>query len=167
MTRKQSQFVTEYLKDFNATRACIRAGYSTRTAAAIAVGLLKKVEVSEAIHREQSALRSAAVMSADEAREILTRIARAKLPDLLNEDGTVDVDKLKSAGQELCEYVDEDTATGGRRRRVKLLSAIHAMERLAKMCGWESPSAIDVTSGGQPLRTEIVIVPRAQPDATG
>lgn len=49
MRRKQQVFVEEYLKDFNATQAAIRAGYSPRTAYSIGPENLKKPEVEEAI----------------------------------------------------------------------------------------------------------------------
>ena len=40
LTAKQIRFVDEYLVDFNGTQAAIRAGYSEKTAAATATGLL-------------------------------------------------------------------------------------------------------------------------------
>lgn len=52
---KQQRFVEEYLVDLNATQAAIRAGYSAKTAHAIAEKLLRKAEINEAI---QSAMKS-------------------------------------------------------------------------------------------------------------
>lgn len=45
MTDKQLLFCEEYLKDFNATQAAIRAGYSAKTAYSIANENLKKPEI--------------------------------------------------------------------------------------------------------------------------
>ena len=42
---KQEQFCLEYCKDFNATQAAIRAGYSKKTAYSIGPELLKKIEI--------------------------------------------------------------------------------------------------------------------------
>jgi phage terminase small subunit len=42
---KQTAFVREYLLDFNATQAAIRAGYSRKTAGSQAHDLLKKPEI--------------------------------------------------------------------------------------------------------------------------
>jgi phage terminase small subunit len=42
---KQTAFVREYLVDFNATQAAIRAGYSPKTAGSQAHDLLKKPEI--------------------------------------------------------------------------------------------------------------------------
>lgn len=49
MTPKQERFVDEYLVDLNASQAAIRAGYSRRTARAIASENLAKPNIQEAI----------------------------------------------------------------------------------------------------------------------
>jgi phage terminase small subunit len=46
---KQELFAIEYLKDFNATQAAIRAGYSTKTAHVIGPENLKKPVIKKAI----------------------------------------------------------------------------------------------------------------------
>ena len=51
MTEKMNQFVLEYLKDFNATQAAIRAGYSERTAEVIGHENLRKPQIKEAIEK--------------------------------------------------------------------------------------------------------------------
>ena len=47
MTTKQARFVEEYLIDFNATQAAIRAGYSAKTAHEIGRQNLRKLEIAE------------------------------------------------------------------------------------------------------------------------
>jgi hypothetical protein len=49
LTVKQEAFVKEYLTDLNGTKAAVRAGYSPRTATKIALQLLDKTGVSQAI----------------------------------------------------------------------------------------------------------------------
>ena len=46
---KQERFVYEYLIDYNATQAAIRAKYSKKTAYSIGQELLKKPEISQAV----------------------------------------------------------------------------------------------------------------------
>ena len=53
---KQTAFVREYLVDFNATQAAIRAGYSKRTAGSQAHDLLKKPEIQAALGEGQKRL---------------------------------------------------------------------------------------------------------------
>jgi len=49
MTPKNLKFISEYTKDFNATQAAIRAGYSPKTAYSIGQELLKKPEIQAAM----------------------------------------------------------------------------------------------------------------------
>jgi phage terminase small subunit len=53
MTAKMERFVQEYLVDFNATQAAVRAGYSKRNAGAIGNENLQKPEIQEAIEKEK------------------------------------------------------------------------------------------------------------------
>jgi len=71
LTRKQRMFVGEYLVDFNATQAAIRAGYSAKTADRIGAQLLGKTWVAEAV-REAMANRSKATQI--DAEWVLTRL---------------------------------------------------------------------------------------------
>ena len=49
LTAKQAQFVNEYMMSLNGTQAAIRAGYSPKTARAIASENLRKPEIAAAI----------------------------------------------------------------------------------------------------------------------
>jgi phage terminase small subunit len=51
LTPKQQTFVAEYLKDLNATRAAVRAGYSAKTAQEQSSRLLSNVMVAEAVQK--------------------------------------------------------------------------------------------------------------------
>jgi phage terminase small subunit len=53
---KQQRFVEEYLVDFNATQAAIRAGYSKRTAGKIGTENLQKPAIQGAIRAAQAQL---------------------------------------------------------------------------------------------------------------
>lgn len=52
LTGKQKRFINEYLMDFNATQAAIRAGYSGKTAQQQSSRLLLNVVVQEIINSE-------------------------------------------------------------------------------------------------------------------
>lgn len=75
LTEKQRRFCEEYLVDFNATQAAIRAGYSEKTAYAIGWENLRKPEIIQTI-REKT-------MSAEEVLLRLTDIARGDIADLM------------------------------------------------------------------------------------
>lgn len=170
MTQRQLTFANEYLKTGNATEAYRRAyprslGWHTEVVNRRASEMLAHGEVSGRVKELRAKAESAAVATRQEVLEALTRIVRCSPSDLLNPDGTMDLDKLRTYRQEVGEITVEDTPFG-RRHKVKLRDVVAAADRIAKLQGWDQPSRVDVTSGGERLRTEVVIVPRgAAPDA--
>lgn len=66
LTPKQRRFVSEYLKDLNATQAAIRAGYSERTARSIAQENLTKPDIHQAIEKAMAARSKRTQITADE-----------------------------------------------------------------------------------------------------
>lgn len=56
LTPKQMRFVDEYMVDFNATQAAIRAGYKAKTAHVIGAENLRKPKIAEEIARRQKDL---------------------------------------------------------------------------------------------------------------
>lgn len=71
LNEKQAAFVREYLVDFNATQAAIRAGYSSKTAGQIGHELLKKPEVQAALKEGQNRLAEATETEAEWVRRRL------------------------------------------------------------------------------------------------
>jgi phage terminase small subunit len=92
---KQQVFADEYLNDFNATQAAIRAGYAERTAYSQGQRLLKHVEVSEYIQARLSDI----TMSAEEVLTRLAEQARGEHGRYVHEDGYVEIDKLVKDGK--------------------------------------------------------------------
>lgn len=74
---KQQRFCEEYIKDFNGTQSAIRAGYSKKTAYAIASENLRKPEIQACIKK----LMEEACLSADETKKMLSDISRSSLND--------------------------------------------------------------------------------------
>ena len=60
LTIKQELFVKEYLVDFNATQAAIRAGYSEDSARQIGADNMSKAYIKEAIQKEVDSIKSGA-----------------------------------------------------------------------------------------------------------
>jgi Phage terminase, small subunit len=75
MRNKQRVFIAEYLKDFNATQAAIRAGYSPKTAYSIGQENLTKPEIKLAIEER--------MMNREEVVAGLSDIARGDMADLM------------------------------------------------------------------------------------
>jgi phage terminase small subunit len=68
---RQKKFVDEYLKDFNATQAAVRAGYSEKTANKIGPRLLVNVGIKKIIREAQAKRAEAAQI---DQQWVLTRL---------------------------------------------------------------------------------------------
>lgn len=79
MNFRQQVFIKEYVRDFNATRAALAAGYSPKTAYSIGQENLKKPEISASIKAKIEEL----TMGADEVLLRLADIARGDISDLM------------------------------------------------------------------------------------
>ena len=78
MTDKQKRFCDEYLVDYNATQAAVRAGYSAKTAYSIGNDNLKKPELKNYIDQRIEELRSERTADAAEVMEYLTSVVRGE-----------------------------------------------------------------------------------------
>ena len=81
LTPKQKLFCLEYLKDFNATKAAIRAGYSKKTANEQGARLLVNVSIKNHITNIQNQVKNEQIMSIKEIQERLTSIARGNVDE--------------------------------------------------------------------------------------
>lgn len=75
LTDKQVRFCEEYLVDYNATQAAVRAGYSKKTAGSIGHENLTKPEIREFIDKKLVELS----LSAGETTKLISDIARSSL----------------------------------------------------------------------------------------
>ena len=99
MTPKQRAFVFEYLKDFCASKAAIRAGYSPKWAGTNCDKLLKNTNISEMIDVEFEKR----AMSAHEVLSRMTDMARGSVEDYLKVDdfghASIDLEQMRDAGK--------------------------------------------------------------------
>ncbi len=77
LTPKQMRFVDEYMIDFNATQAAIRAGYKAKTAHAIGAENLRKPKLAEEIARRQKDLQRRTEVTQERVVKELARVAFA------------------------------------------------------------------------------------------
>lgn len=135
---RRAKFVRYYLRSGNAADAARRAGYSKRAARQQGDRLLSKADVRAAITKARAQAESEGLLDLIEAKRILSRIARARLGDYLAANGSVCLAKVRQAAQEIAELEQAATAQGNR-RRIKLRDPIAAIERLARLSGWDAP----------------------------
>lgn len=78
MNKRQERFVLEWLRDMNATKAAIRAGYSERTAYSIGQRLLKNVEIQTAIKEFHEQRQRESVATVLDVEEFLSETMRGE-----------------------------------------------------------------------------------------
>ena len=148
LTPKQIRFVDEYLVDFNATQAAIRAGYSPKTAAAAAARLLRNVNIQAEIARRQKDLQRRTEVTQDRVVKELARVAFADATDYAcvetltyeNEDGTVSPVQIVSPKDTDTLSDDQRAAIAGIKHgangiEIKLHDKIKALELLGRHIG--------------------------------
>lgn len=149
LTDKQKKFVEEYLIDLNATQACIRAGYSSKTAMEQGYQLLQKTSVQEAIAESMAERSKRTGINQDRIVQELARIAFVKITDVVDSDGEINTNA--SDDDLVCiesyKVEDSDSVNGSSsKREVKLASKIKALELLGKHIGmWNDKIQVDVS----------------------
>ena len=106
---KQQRFITEYLKDLNATQAAIRAGYSEKTARAIGHRLLTKDDIKDAVQKAQDARSRRTELSAD---WVIHRLRKEATRTDEGASHGARVSALKLLGQHLGMFRDRVEVTG-------------------------------------------------------
>lgn len=89
MEDRKERFAAEYIKDLNATKAAIRAGYAPKAASAQASRLLKNVKVAARIAELKAKVEAKVVVTAARVIEELGRLAFCDISEAFNEDGTL------------------------------------------------------------------------------
>lgn len=149
MTPQVIKFVAEYLVDFNATQAAIRAGYSAKSAKQIGSRLLTRDDVKLAVapKREEAVLERAEainrmVLSAERTRLEIARIAYFDPRKMFDKDGRplsiteLDDDTAAAvSGLEVSEERDQEGNVVGYVKKWKLADKNSALEKASKIIG--------------------------------
>jgi len=142
LTSKQQQFVDEYLIDLNATQAAIRAGYSSRTARAIASENLAKPYIQEAIAKAKMERSEATRIDAEwvlnQAVALYQRCMQQIKPALhprtrrqmKDEDGNLLFTFNAAAANRALELVGRHVAIGAFKDRLEVSGGITLAERI-------------------------------------
>lgn len=110
MNDQQRAFVREYTKDYNATQAAIRAGYSPKSAYSQGQRLLKHAEVKAELETLNREARTSAVMTASELQEWWSKTVRGEEPEARFSDRQKASELL---GKALGVFVERTEHSGG------------------------------------------------------
>ena len=134
-------FCEEYVKDYNASGAAARAGYSALVSNVTAAKLMKDPRIQDRIETLKKERFERNRMQIDEVISILTDIARTKITDLLDESGHLKpLDEIpehaKHAIEELSvrkHFVGGEFA--GLTHRIKATGKQAALDKIIKILG--------------------------------
>jgi len=139
LNTRQATFCMEYIVDFNATQAAIRAGYSAKSAHVQAFDLLKKPKVAATIAQLVYARAKRTEITADRVIQELACLAFLDPSSICNPDGTMlNVHEMPEdarraiSGIEVEELYCKDGTRIGRLKKVKFWSKPQAAELLGK-----------------------------------
>lgn len=156
LTPKQQRFIEEYLLDVNATKAAIRAGYSTKTAEVIGAQLLKKTYVSAAIARAIEERSARTNITQDRVLYELMLVAGSDLDHYaIDDEGNVTLTDLAPRGAKraiasITRRVTKKVGKDGeeevtRQTEVKFWSKTDALDMVCKHVGMYAPKKIAVS----------------------
>ena len=155
LTDKQQRFCDEYLKDYNGTRAAIRAGYSEISAHSIASENLMKPEIQSYLEKkkdkiakkleisQERILRELAAIAFSDIREFYDEQSRLKPIQDLDESAAAAIASLDN--EEVFEKTPDGMAQTGEIKKMKRWDKLKAIETINKMLGYNSPDKIEQT----------------------
>jgi phage terminase small subunit len=135
---KQELFVKEYLIDFNATQAALRAGYSPKTAYSQGPRLLDNVEIQREIEKG--------------------KLKTLKKLEITREDILKKAYNIPLLYSQMLELAQRDDLEPDEELKLLRLSSLvkgsdfnKSLEILNKMLGYNEADRVDVTSGGEKI----------------
>lgn len=140
-------FAREVFAGAGRAAAAMAAGYhgNERTLVVSANRLMRHPEVKSELAKLEEMARVKAVATREEALELLTRQLRFSPKALLTPGGTVDLAAAVDSGAiELLEGVEVADTESGQRIRVKFPDRQAAVDRLAKLLGWNKPEQHEI-----------------------
>ena len=146
----ERRFVEAYVVSLHGKDAAIKAGYAPGSAKVTACRLLKKPRIRLTIDNWRKESASSARISLDEAKAILSEIARGQITDYLNEDWSLKIHGCPHPTAIRSVEITEFQTRNGRTKRVtriRLHDPVAAIARLAALNGWDRPQQVNVTGG--------------------
>lgn len=142
---RQAKFVDEFLLDFNATNAAIRAGYSPKAASAVSSRLLTNAKVANAVAARKKADAQKNEVTRERVLVELGRIAFADPRKMYNADGSIknvtELDDETAAAVASVESIEVFEGTGddrthvGNTKKLKLADKVRALKLLGQHFG--------------------------------
>lgn len=152
LTPKQERFCQEYTIDFNGSAACVRAGYSKRTANRIASRLLSKVDIQQFIQNMQLETSESLKISREKVVAEYAKLAFFDIRKVLTVDGGLketsewdDDSAAAIAGLESYDEIEPDSGMVlGKIRKIKISDKRAALDSICRVLGYNAPEKSEV-----------------------
>jgi len=135
LDKKQKRFCEQYILDFNATRAAIKAGYSKDSARSIGCQLLTKVNIKHEINELIEKRKEKLIVNQEMIIAELAKLSFSDIGQFLDENGRISLDDLKEIDTSLIQEISQKDTKSGVDIKIKLFSKEKAIEMLAKHLG--------------------------------
>lgn len=152
LTQKEKTFIDEYLIDFNATRAAIKAGYSKKTARTIACQTLARLHIQAEINKGIDARSERVVIKQDRVIYELSKIAFSDIANYIDLDGgSITVRDMSDIDTSVLSEISEHITPKGTNFKIKLNDKLKALELLGRHLGMFSDK-LDLSNKDGSLR---------------
>jgi len=150
LSSKEQRFVSEYLKDQNATQAAVRAGYSKKTAHVQGPRLLGKVRVRAAVDAALAKVGAKCELTAEKVYRAISSVLDFDPRAAYHADGTLkDVSALPDSVALAIAGIETDDENGSV-KKLKFADRTRAAELAAKLLRLMPPLEVS-GRGGAPL----------------
>lgn len=130
MNNRQQLFCEEYLKDLNATKAAIRAGYSEKTAYSQGQRLLKNVEIKNRLQEIREKIQDENIATIKDIEEFLS----------LSLNGEMEEEVISVVAE-----IEGSSKVVKTKKQISLRDRIKAAELLGKRYGlWTEKQEVDI-----------------------
>jgi hypothetical protein len=139
---KQEKFLAGILAGLTQRKAYIEAYPNSKTWKDNAIDvkasqLFSNDKIKLRYHELLQSVTKKSILQREEVLEILSSVVRGNIADYLKEDGTLDVPKIRENKPLLSEIT---TSRGG--LKAKFADPLVAIEKIAKLLGWNEPEKI-------------------------
>lgn len=160
LTPKQQRFVDEYLIDLNATQACIRTGYSEKTANREGSRLLSNVDIQNAIQQAMNERQNRTQINADYVLNRLVQIDQLDVLDILDNQGNIKpIDEWSKEWRTNISSIEVVEDSHGILRKIKFPDKVKNLELLGRhiqVGAWSDKKVVDnISSDGSMTPTNI------------
>lgn len=154
LTGKELKFCIEYIKDWNATQAAIRAGYSKKSAYELGSRLLRKVEILENIDQVKENLEQALGISKAKVVSELMKIAFSSISDYHKSwIERKDFDQISEEAKACISEIDtrivrrvvNEEEYQVEQIKIKLYDKQKALDAISKIMGYDAPVKVDAS----------------------